>query len=104
MTCECGIVAFLGLSLPLMTGVPRTVQFERVNWDSDRPAYIESASGIVAISADGSRMNMARAEARSIWGTPLNLRLVQSIYTLKPHVAYLIDHQERSIVTFPCTC
>lgn len=104
MTCACAMVAYLGLTLPLLDAVPRTIQFERVDWDSGRPTQTHSVSGEIASSLDGSRTNRLQYVSRRFHLFTTGKQFVHSIYDRNSHTSYLIDDEKRTVLVFPCTC
>jgi hypothetical protein len=104
MTCACAIAAYLGLALPLLDGIPRTIEFKSVDWSSNSPAETYSFSGVIATSSDGSRMNRVRSTGRRFLFFLAEQRIGHSIYSRTPHVSYLLDDDERIVRVIPCTC
>ena len=104
MTCACAIAAYLGMTLPLLDGIPRTIQFEEVTWDTANVTETYTASGTIATSSDGSRAMRVRRTTSlfHMFGKGQTDRL--SIYTQTPHAAYLIDHERRTAYVIPCKC
>jgi hypothetical protein len=93
MSCACAVAAYLGFVF--LEGVPQTIHFEQVAWNSSAPTEIYSVSGIRANSADGSQATWAH---RRTLGFLANEEHVgRSIYTRSPHTAYLLDDEERTV-------
>jgi hypothetical protein len=104
MTCGCVLIATLGLTLPLLDSVPRTIQFEQFEWDTVNPLQTYSTSGVIATSSDGSWMNWVQFTSRMFHLFVTEKALGHSIYLRAIHTAYLIDHEKRTAWVVPCVC
>ncbi len=91
MTCACALVAYLGLRLPLLDGVPRTIQFESVDWISESPTQTYSFSGVIATSSDGSRANWVQYTNRTFHLFVKDKSIAHLIYIRTPPATCLVS-------------
>src|SRR5215471_17346349 len=98
MSCACAIAAYLGLNLMLLEGIPQTIHFERVDWESAYPTETQLTSGVRANSADGSQATSMQVTTRTLHLFTKEKRAGRSIYTRNPHTSYLVDDARHSVV------
>ena len=104
MMCGCALVAYAGLMLPLLDNVPRTIQFESIDWRGSNPTEIVSQTGTIATLSDRSRANWIRGKEISLTGSVIQSWFIHSIYFRNSNTAYVIDDQHRSVHVIPCDC
>lgn len=94
----------MGFTLPLLEGVPRTIEFKQIDWDSSHWTETYTTSGVIATSSDRSRTNVVQQNGRWLNLLPASEHAVHTIYLSKLQTAYVIDHQQHTVLVVPCRC
>ena len=98
------MVAYLALWPLQQDKRPRTVEFQRVEWNSGDASQTHSIAGVVATSSDRSRMTRMRYANRIFLLFVTDQGEGRSIYNRSLNTSYLIDDRERRVTVYPCTC
>src|SRR4051794_7512815 len=105
--CGCALLAYLGL-WQLSGDQPRTVVFDIERWENNswgvHNIELDQIRGTVAVSADGSRVNVLNATRYQHYLYRVGVFVEHSIYLKPSRIAYRIDDKSRTTTTVRCTC
>ncbi len=97
MPCASYLAVSFGMLLNLHAEVPRTIDYERIQWNSVTPLVTDSFTGTLYVSTDRSLANSMTFVERALhfWTTRRESRTV--IDSRRANTTYIVDHDKRAV-------